>query len=496
MTDTDPETAQTSFLEVSDVMERAVAAAPAWREIEPAGRAAMLRVVADRLDPAADELVSLAMTETNLSAARLRGELTRTTFQLRFLAGVIEEGDFLEVCIDTRDAAWPPGPRPDLRRWLRPLGPVAVFAASNFPFAFSVAGGDTAAALAAGCPVVVKTHPGHRRLSACCGELVTRALDEAGAPPGVFALVDGDEAGRRLVTHPDVTAVAFTGSSRVGRMLFDLAAGRVKPIPFYGELGSVNPVFVTPGAAASRLDEILSGYVSSFSLGAGQFCTQPGILLLPAGCLDRDRLRSLVGAQLPAKLLTDRIDAAFQEGLEVLRTRPSVEVIAEGTRQADGMTTPTLLRTTAENLVADAEHLLAECFGPVSLVAEYENEGELMDVAVAIEGQLTSTVHGESEEDLVPMLIDTLAGKSGRVIWNDWPTGVSVTWAMQHGGPYPATTSSLHTSVGAAAIGRFLRPVAYQDVPDHLLPAGLRADNPLRLPRRVDGEFRLAPASE
>jgi len=290
---------------------------------------------------------------------------------------------------------------------------VAVFAASNFPFAFSVAGGDTAAALAAGCPVVVKTHPGHRRLSACCGELVTRALDEAGAPPGVFALVDGDEAGRRLVTHPDVTAVAFTGSSRVGRMLFDLAAGRVKPIPFYGELGSVNPVFVTPGAAASRLDEILSGYVSSFSLGAGQFCTQPGILLLPAGCLDRDRLRSLVGAQLPAKLLTDRIDAAFQEGLEVLRTRPSVEVIAEGTRQADGMTTPTLLRTTAENLVADAEHLLAECFGPVSLVAEYENEGELMDVAVAIEGQLTSTVHGESEEDLVPMLIDTLAGKSG-----------------------------------------------------------------------------------
>jgi len=489
---TDTEAFQTSFLEVSDVMERAVAAAPAWREIAPAVRADVLRAVADRLDPGADELVLLAATETNLSVARLRAELARTTFQLRFLAGVIEEGDFLEVCIDPPDPSWPPGPRPELRRWLRPLGPVAVFAAGNFPFAFSVAGGDTASALAAGCPVVVKTHPGHRRLSACCGELVARALEDAGAPAGVFALVDGDEAGRRLVTHPDIAAVAFTGSSRVGRMLFDLAAGRVKPIPFYGELGSVNPVFVTRGAAADRLDEVLLGYVVSFSLGAGQFCTQPGILLLPAGVLDRDRLRELVAGQQPARLLNEKTDAAFQEGLELLRTRPSIEVIAEGTRQPDGMTTPTLLRTSAENLVADAEHLLAECFGPVSLVAEYENEAELIEVAFAIEGQLTATVHGNSDENVVPGLIDTLAEKSGRVIWNDWPTGVAVSWAMQHGGPYPASTSSLHTSVGAAAIGRFLRPVAYQDVPDHLLPAGLRDANPLSLPRRIDGVYQPA----
>lgn len=489
MTDIDTDPSQTSLLEVSDVVERAVAAAPTWREIDPVARAGILHAVADRLDPAADELVSLAMRETHLGEARLRGELARTTFQLRFLAGVIEEGDQLQACIDTADASWPPGARPDLRRWLRPIGPVAVFAASNFPFAFSVAGGDSASALAAGCPVVVKGHPGHRRLSACCAELLVRALDDAGAPQGTFALVEGDEAGRRLVTHPDIAAVAFTGSSRVGRMLFDLAVGRVKPIPFYGELGSVNPVFVTRGAAASRLEEILSGYVSSFSLGAGQFCTQPGILLLPKGVVDRQSLRSLVGAQPPAQLLNDRIDAAYHEGLEALRIRPSVEVIAAGSRHPDGTTTPTLLRTTAEDLVADAEHLLAECFGPVSLLAEYDDEDELIAVAEVIEGQLTATVHGEADEAVVPALIDALAEKTGRVIWNGWPTGVSVTWAMQHGGPYPATTSPLHTSVGAAAIGRFLRPVAYQGVPDHLLPAGLREANPLGLPRRVDGQY-------
>jgi NADP-dependent aldehyde dehydrogenase len=449
----------------------------------------MLRCVAERLDPAVDELVGLAIDETHLGEARLRGELVRTTFQLRFLAGVIEEGDYLQACVDSPDPYWPPGARPDLRRMLRPLGPVAVFAASNFPFAFSVAGGDTASALAAGCPVVVKAHPGHRRLSVCCGELVRRALSDAGAPEGTFALVEGDEAGRRLVTHPSIAAVAFTGSSRVGRMLFDLAAGRVKPIPFYGELGSVNPVFVTRAAALSRLDEILSGYVASFSLGAGQFCTQPGILLVPAGLIEREKLRALVGAQLPAKLLNDRIDAAFQEGLEALRMRPGIEVVAEGTRHVDGSTTPTLLLTTAGHLVADAEHLLAECFGPVSLIAEYTNDAELLEVAEVIEGQLTASVHGEPGEDVVPGLIETLAEKTGRVIWNGWPTGVSVSWAMQHGGPYPATTSSLHTSVGAAAIARFLRPVAFQDVPDHLLPGALRDANPLGLARRVDGKY-------
>jgi NADP-dependent aldehyde dehydrogenase len=490
VTDTDSDPPETSFLEVSDVVERAVAAAARWRTLDPATRAEMLRAVAGRLDGADDELVALAITETHLTETRLRGELVRTTFQLRFLAAVIEEGDYLQACIDTPDEIWPPGARPDLRRFLRPLGPVAVFAASNFPFAFSVAGGDSASALAAGCPVVLKAHPGHRRLSARCGEIVCQALHDAGAPDGTFAVVEGDRAGRALITHPDISAVAFTGSAKVGRMLFDIAVGRLKPIPFYGELGSVNPVFVTMRAAAARLDEILSGYVASFTLGAGQFCTQPGILLLPAGVLDRDRIRTMVGAQPSAELLNDRIDGAYQEALAALRHHPTVEVIAEGSRQPDGARTPTLLLTTVEGLVSDAEHLLAECFGPVSLMTEYSEETQLIEVAEMLEGQLTATVHGELDDVVVPGLLDTLAEKAGRIIWNGWPTAVAVTWAMQHGGPYPATTSPLHTSVGAAAIGRFLRPVTYQGVPDHLLPAPLREGNPLGLPRRVDGQYR------
>ena len=490
MTDTDSDPPETSFLEVSDVVERAVAAAARWRTLDPATRAEMLRAVAGRLDGADDELVALAITETHLTETRLRGELVRTTFQLRFLAAVIEEGDYLQACIDTPDEIWPPGARPDLRRFLRPLGPVAVFAASNFPFAFSVAGGDSASALAAGCPVVLKAHPGHRRLSARCGEIVCQALHDAGAPDGTFAVVEGDRAGRALITHPDISAVAFTGSAKVGRMLFDIAVGRLRPIPFYGELGSVNPVFVTMRAAAARLDEILSGYVASFTLGAGQFCTQPGILLLPAGVLDRDRIRTMVGAQPSAELLNDRIDGAYQEALAALRHHPTVEVIAEGSRQPDGARTPTLLLTTVEGLVSDAEHLLAECFGPVSLMTEYSEETQLIEVAEMLEGQLTATVHGELDDVVVPGLLDTLAEKAGRIIWNGWPTAVAVTWAMQHGGPYPATTSPLHTSVVAAAIGRFLRPVTYQGVPDHLLPAPLREGNPLGLPRRVDGQYR------
>ena len=490
MTDTDSDPPETSFLEVSDVVERAVAAAARWRTLDPATRAEMLRAVAGRLDGADDELFALAITETHLTETRLRGELVRTTFQLRFLAAVIEEGDYLQACIDTPDEIWPPGARPDLRRFLRPLGPVAVFAASNFPFAFSVAGGDSASALAAGCPVVLKAHPGHRRLSARCGEIVCQALHDAGAPDGTFAVVEGDRAGRALITHPDISAVAFTGSAKVGRMLFDIAVGRLRPIPFYGELGSVNPVFVTMRAAAARLDEILSGYVASFTLGAGQFCTQPGILLLPAGVLDRDRIRTMVGAQPSAELLNDRIDGAYQEALAALRHHPTVEVIAEGSRQPDGARTPTLLLTTVEGLVSDAEHLLAECFGPVSLMTEYSEETQLIEVAEMLEGQLTATVHGELDDVVVPGLLDTLAEKAGRIIWNGWPTAVAVTWAMQHGGPYPATTSPLHTSVGAAAIGRFLRPVTYQGVPDHLLPAPLREGNPLGLPRRVDGQYR------
>jgi len=489
MSDDNTDLSDSSNLEVSVAVEKAVAVAPRWRAVDPPTRAGMLSTVADQLDAAADELVALAIAETHLGEARLRGELARTTFQLRFLAEVISEGSHLQVCIDHRDATWPPGARPDLRRVLRPLGPVAVFAASNFPFAFSVAGGDSASALAAGCPVVLKAHPGHLRLSARCGEIVIKALSEVSAPDGTFAVIRGDEAGRALVTHRDISAVAFTGSARVGRILFDLAVSRPTPIPFYGELGSVNPVFVTRRAAADRLDEILRGYVASFSLGTGQFCTQPGVLLLPAGSIDADEVRALVGAQPASRLLNDRIESTYTEGLKALSGRPNVEVIAEARTEPDGARTPSLLRTTAADLLADAEHLLAECFGPVSLVAEYDEEIQLIEVADVLEGQLTATIHAEPDDAVVPGLLDKLSDKVGRVVWNGWPTGVSVTWAMQHGGPYPATTAPLHTSVGAGSIGRFLRPVSYESVPEQLLPASLREENPLGLPRRVDGTY-------
>jgi len=479
-----------AIAEVSDVVDRAVGAAQTWRRLDPGARADILRLIADRLEASADELVALAVDESHLTETRLRGELARTTFQLRFFGEVLDEGGYLGICIDTPNETWLSGARPELRRVLRPIGPVAVFAASNFPFAFSVAGGDSASALAAGCPVIVKAHPGHRLLSQRCGEIVLRAFHDAGMPDGTFALVESDEAGRALVTHPGIGAVAFTGSTKVGRMLFDLAVGRVQPIPFYGELGSVNPVFVTRRSAAARLDEILSGYVTSFTQGAGQFCTQPGILLLPAGVVDNERLRTIVGAQPAARLLNDRIDAAYQEALERLEDRPSIEVIAEGSTREDGARTPTLLGTTAHNLLADAEHLLTECFGPVSLVAAYDEDSQLIEVAEAIEGQLTATIHGEPDDAVVPELLDVLAERAGRVIWNGWPTGLSVTWAMQHGGPYPATTSPLHTSVGAASLSRFLRPVTYQGFPDQLLPLALREENPLHLPRLVDGQYR------
>lgn len=492
MTDTQAGPPETALFEVAAVVARACAASGKWRALRPATRAEMLRAVASQLDEATDELVALAGSETHLSEARLTGELLRTTFQLRFLAGVAEDGDCFQVAIDTPDENWPPGPRPDLRRILRPIGPVAVFAASNFPFAFSVAGGDTASALAAGCTVVLKAHPGHARLSVRCAEIVVDALREAGAPEGTFSLIAGDEAGRSLIAQPGIAAVAFTGSQKVGRLLFDLAVGRPKPIPFYGELGSVNPVFVTERAAAARIEDIAKGYVASFTLGAGQFCTQPGVLLLPAGRLDEDKLRDLVEAQPPARLLNDRIDAGFGTGLESLQAHPDLSVIAKGVRQPDGNWSPTLLRTSVDRLVAHAEELVQECFGPVSLVVEYDDEAQLLQVARLLEGQLTATVHAEAEDGIVPELLEELAERAGRVVWNGWPTGVSVTWAMQHGGPYPATTSPLHTSVGAAAVARFLRPVTYQGVPDHFLPEGLREGNPLKLPRRVEGNYEPA----
>jgi NADP-dependent aldehyde dehydrogenase len=452
----------------------------------PSDRATWLELVADRLDAAADDVVPLAAQETHLGVDRLQGELKRTTFQLRLFAEILRDGSFLQATIDHADPAWPMGPRPDLRRMLRPLGPVAVYAASNFPFAFSVAGGDTASALAAGCPVLLKANPSHPEVSAATGAEVADALADAGAPDGIFAVVMGFETGIALVKDPRIRAASFTGSLRGGRALFDLAVSRPEPIPFYGELGSVNPAFVTREAGAQRADEVAAGFVGSMSLGNGQFCTKPGLLFVPAGTGLEDRVAARASERPAAPMLSEHIRSGYSEALAQLAERPGARVIA-GKVNPEGDPAPTVLGTTVSDLLADFEALTRECFGPAALVVSYSSEDELLAAARVFDGQLTATIHGSEQEPVTSALLDVLTERVGRVVWNGWPTGVSVTYAQHHGGPYPATTSVQTTSVGTAAIDRFLRPVTYQDAPDDVLPPALQEDNPWRLPRRVDG---------
>jgi NADP-dependent aldehyde dehydrogenase len=478
--------------ELDRLIGAAAEAARALVGSRPSDRAAWLERVADRLDGAADDLVPLAAQETHLGVDRLQGELKRTTFQLRLFAEVLRDGSFLQATIDHADPAWPMGSRPDLRRLLRPIGPVAVYAASNFPFAFSVAGGDTASALAAGCPVLLKVNPSHPELSTATGAQVSDALAEAGAPDGIFAVVLGFETGIALVKDPRIHAASFTGSLRGGRALFDLAVSRPEPIPFYGELGSVNPAFVTPEAAAEQADDVAAGFVGSMSLGNGQFCTKPGLLFVPAGSGLEDRVAGLAGERPAAPMLSEHIRSGYSEALARLAERPGVQVIA-GSPNPQGDPAPTVLATTVSDLLADSEAMTQECFGPAALLVSYGSEDELLAAARVFDGQLTATIHSSAQDHVTSALLDVLTERVGRVVWNGWPTGVSVTYAQHHGGPYPATTSVQTTSVGTAAIERFLRPVTYQDAPDEVLPPALQEDNPWRLPRRVDGVLQQVP---
>lgn len=469
--------------DVDDRVRAAARAARSARVSSIADRAAWLRAVADGLDDKRDELIDIAHEETHLGEARLRGEVARTTGQLRFFAGVLEEGSVLEVVIDHADPSATP-PRPELRRMLQAVGPVAVYAASNFPFAFSVAGGDTASALATGCPVVVKAHPGHPRLSQRTAEIVTEALQRAGAPDGLFGLVDGFEAGRALVEHPEIRAAAFTGSLRGGRALFDLAAARPAPIPFFGELGSINPVVVTPAADAARGLALADGLAQSFQLGAGQFCTKPGVVFVPRGS---QLEASIVGHVAPAAppLLTESITDSFAHGVAALLEAPGAELIAGATPEADGTIRPAVIAVDVVALADHREELLAEVFGPVTLLIRYERLDALPEVLAELEGSLTATLHAEPAEE-VGALVSVLEERAGRILFAGWPTGVAVTWGQNHGGPWPSTTSAF-TSVGATAIRRFLRPVVYQDATAKHLPPALQDENPWGIPRRVDG---------
>jgi NADP-dependent aldehyde dehydrogenase len=486
-----PTAVETPSVVYEEVLTGAADAAAPVGAATPAERAGWLEAAADALDAGAGDLVPIAMSETRLPEARLSGELRRTTFQLRLFADILREGSFLDARIDHADPDWGMGPRPDLRRVLRPLGPVAVWSASNFPFAFSVAGGDTASALAAGCPVILKAHPGHPRLSERTAEILAASLHDAGAPRGTFAMVTGVDTGRALVVDPRVRAGAFTGSLPAGRSLFDLAAARPDPIPFYGELGSINPVFVTPGAARERADDVASGFLGSVTLGVGQFCTKPGLVFVPAGTGLLERIVAGAGAVPGAPMLNERIRSGFAESVTTLAEQPEVTLLAGSTEVGD---TPglALFTTTYDRHAPARERLEVECFGPAALIVSYDDPAQLVDAATGLEGQLTATVHGTEEEtELVRPLLERLADRAGRVVWNGWPTGVSVTHAMQHGGPYPATTAPSSTSVGTAAISRFLRPVSYQSVPDELLPPAVREANPWGIPRRVDGVLHL-----
>lgn len=487
----------TSSAELDRICRAAAAAAPELAAMPPSQRARLLRAVADALGAHAEEVVALADAETALGTGRLTGELTRTRRQLEMFADVLLEGSFLEVVIDPPDPDAQPAPRPDLRRMLLPMGPVAVYAASNFPLAFSIAGGDTASALAAGCPVVVKAHPGHPGLSIRCGQIVTAALTSAGAPEGTFAVVHGLAAGQELVQHPAITAAGFTGSLAGGRALFDLAAARPDPIPFYGEMGALNPVVITPGALAARADEIVSGFVGSYLLGTGQFCTKPGLVFLPAGHGLEARLAEAVARSGTGPLLNARIRDGYVRTSAALAEVPGVRSLLDDQPAPAGpgwLAAPKLLAVSVSGLAAHAEELLQECFGPTALLVEYASAAELLAGLDVVPGSLTGTLHADvdAETELVTPLLERLTAKAGRVIVGGWPTGVAVTWAMHHGGPWPATTNAAHTSVGVTAIRRFQRPVVYQNTPQHLLPPALRDDNPWRLPRRVNGVLQLA----
>lgn len=479
-------------VEVDRAVSLADAAFPIYRRIAVEQRASFLDYAAEELLSLGDALIERAQMETALPRARLIGERTRTINQLRMFAAVIREGSWVEARIDHALPDRKPAPRPDLRRMLIPLGPVGVFGASNFPLAYSVPGGDTASALAAGCPVVVKAHPAHPGTSELAASAIAAAAAATGMPDGVFSLIHGwEEAGLRLVKHPLLQAVGFTGSLAGGRSLFDAAAARPRPIPVYAEMGSVNPVFLLPGALAERGAVLAAGLADSVVLGVGQFCTNPGLLIALACEGLRpfvDDLAERLAKAAPGVMLHPGICKAYHAGLEELVSTPGVQVESRAENK-ESRGSAALLSTGGAAFLANPD-LARERFGPSTLLVVCSDAGELMQVAAALEGQLTASIHASAEElEQFPDLVSLLATKAGRLVHNGYPTGVEVSPAMQHGGPYPASADARTTSVGSAAIGRFARPVCFQDFPAALLPVELQDGNPREIWRLVDGEW-------
>jgi NADP-dependent aldehyde dehydrogenase len=478
----------------------AAAAFDTYRATSLEQRALFLEAIAQGIVDLGDVLVERVMAESGLPRPRIEGERARTAGQLRLFASLAREGRFLSATLDTPLPERKPLPRADLRAQKIPLGPVAVFGASNFPLAFSVAGGDTASALAAGCPVVAKAHPSHLGTSELIGRVIQKAVADSGLPEGVFSLLidsGNNEVGTTLVQHPAIQAVGFTGSRRVGRILVALAAGREVPIPVYAEMSSINPVFLLPGALARRAETIAQGFIDSLTLGTGQFCTKPGIVIAVTGP-DFDRFRTAAQSAIEAKAATTMLNAgihrAYCHGSEEWAKDSNLRALSTGAAPAPEATAgqPKLFSTKAAYFL-QAPQLLEEVFGPAGLLIECSDEKELLAVANYLNGQLTATLHlEEADTALAQTLVPVLERKAGRILVNGFPTGVEVSYAMVHGGPSPATSDSRVTSVGAMAIERFVRPVCYQDFPAALLPESLQDGNPLHVWRLVDGKLQPA----
>jgi alpha-ketoglutaric semialdehyde dehydrogenase len=492
----DPDFYSASGDEVNEAVRLAHEAFAIYSRVSGREKGEFLRKIAANIEGIAEELIERAALETALPKARLQGETARTCGQLRLFAQLVEEGSWTMARIDRADPDRKPLPKPDVRSVLRPLGPVVVFGASNFPLAFSVAGGDTASALAAGNPVIVKGHSAHPGTGEFVGRAVQNAVRQCSLPEGVFSLLfgGGNEIGTALMKHPWVKAGGFTGSRTAGKILMNVAACRPEPIPFYAEMSSTNPVFILPGALRQNPEKIATGLHASFTLGAGQFCTKPGLVFIAEGA-DASRftakLQETVAGSAPFHLLTSVIRSSYEAGLGVRRTKASLKVIAEADRTAgDGQGVgAALFDTDAQAFLSDPD-LAGEIFGPATLLVRHSSREQVLQIARELEGHLTATIHG-TEEDLREYsdLVAILEGKVGRLIFNGFPTGVEVCHAMVHGGPFPATSDGRSTSVGTQAIYRFCRTVCYQGFPESALPDELRDDNPLGIWRLVDGEM-------
>ena len=494
-----PEFFEATPAEIDRAMVAAAQAFPQYRRSSAEQIAGFLESIALKIEALGDELINRAHEETALPAQRLTGERARTVNQLRMFAGVVREGSWVEASIDHAEPERKPVPKPDLRRMLVPLGPVAVFGASNFPLAYSVAGGDTASALAAGCPVVVKGHPAHPGTSELVARAISSAVEEARMPAGVFSLIQGASPSVSLavVEHPATKAVGFTGSRQGGRTLMDLAAARPEPIPVYAEMGSVNPVFVLPGALGQRAEEFAEGLKQSVTLGVGQFCTSPGLVIgLGGETLERFLARAgeLFSAAPPATMLHAGILKSYEQGVDRLeRLGPLKASRPAATPDESRTQASAYLFSTGAAVFLEHKELGEEVFGPATLVVACETIDRLRQVAESLEGSLTATIHG-TPDDLreFSWLVSLLENKAGRLVFNGFPTGVEVCASMQHGGPYPATTDARSSSVGAGAIKRFARPVCYQNFPREALPVELRDENERGIWRLVDNRWLQA----